>query len=93
MKIANLVWGMPLPRAFGNQRESMNPLTSDPAIGISTRRHAALPAGYMRAASRPVSRMNATTTNPTTTPMTRLRRIERLRVLAGRVCSGLTFSG
>ena len=33
---------------------------------------AELPAGYMRAASRPVSRMNATTTSPTSAPITRL---------------------
>ena len=35
-------------------------------------RQGATPAGYIRAASRPVNRMKATTTRPTSAPMTRL---------------------
>src|SRR5579885_1555404 len=90
MKMANLVCGIPLPRALGKYLERRNPVRSEPATGIRTRLHAAPPAGYIRAASRPVSRMNATTTNPTITPIIRLRKIESLREFAGAGGAGLT---
>ena len=46
-------------REVPEQQDSRS--TSEPTVGTSSRRHAAPPAGYMRAASRPVSRMKATT--------------------------------
>src|SRR5215469_4723027 len=92
MKIANFVCGMPLPRALGKYFERRNPVRREPATGIRTRLHAAPPAGYIRAASRPVSRMNATTTSPTITPMIKLRKIESLREFAGTGGGGLTAS-
>src|SRR5581483_3907005 len=93
MKIANLVCGIPLPRAFGKYLERRNPVISAPTVGISTRRHAAPPAGYIRAARRPVNKIKATTTSPTITPMMRLSRMVRLREFAGRGGSGLTLPG
>lgn len=72
---ANLVCGMPLPRAWGKYRNRRYPVARAPPVGIKTRRHGELPAGYMRAASLPVRRINATTTKPTITPRIRLRAI------------------
>jgi hypothetical protein len=71
-KIAARVCGMPLPRASGKYRTIRNPVTSAPNVGTRMRRHPAPPAGYMCATRRPVSRMNATTTRPTSAPMMRL---------------------
>ena len=42
------------------------------------------PGGYMRAASRPVRRMKATTTSPTSAPITKLRRMEMRSSRSGR---------
>ncbi len=72
MKMAARVCGMPLPRASGKYRKRRNPVTSEPSVGTRMRRHPAPPAGYMCAASRPVSRTNATTIRPTSAPMTML---------------------
>ena len=70
---AAFVCGTPLPRASGKNRNSRYPIPNEPIAGIRTRRHAAPPAGYNRAPNRSVSRMNATTTNPTIAPMTNVK--------------------
>ena len=44
-------------------------MISEPGTGITSRRQGAPPAGYMRAPRFSVTRMNATTTRPTTAPM------------------------
>ncbi len=43
-------------------------MPSDPITGIITRRHAALPTGYIRIPSRSVNRMKATTASPVSAP-------------------------
>ncbi len=73
MNSAALVCGIPLPRASEKYFANRYPVNSAPAVGISTRLQAAPPGGYIRAARRPVRRMKATTTSPTTAPITRLR--------------------
>src|SRR5216684_1870010 len=44
-------------------------MTAEPATGTSSLRHAAPPAGYSLAPNRSVTRINATTTMPTSAPM------------------------
>ena len=71
---AALVCGMPLPRALGKNRGEK--ITGDQRAQGRNQHPAprgASRAGYMLAASRPVSRMKATTTSPTSTPMSKLR--------------------
>ena len=51
-------------------------MLSEPSAGTRIRRHPDPPAGYIRAASRPVTRINATTTKPTRAPITKLRTSE-----------------
>lgn len=52
------------------------PVLSEPSTGTRIRRQPDPPAGYIRAASRPVRRINATTTRPTSAPITKLRTSE-----------------
>jgi hypothetical protein len=74
MNNANFVCGIPLPRANGKYRHRRYPVTSAPAVGTRMRRHPAPPGGYIRTASRPVRRINATT--PTKAPIKILRTSE-----------------
>jgi hypothetical protein len=72
-KSANLVCGIPLPRASGKYRHKRYPVPREPSVGTRMRCQPAPPGGYMRAARRPVRRIKATITRPTSAPIKRLR--------------------
>jgi hypothetical protein len=68
-RIAAFVCGTPLPRASEKNRYNKYPMPSEPTTGTSSLRQAAPPAGYSRAPNRSVIKINATTSAPTSAPI------------------------